>query len=205
VFHYDLSDRLIAETDPSGNLKVEYVYLEGRPLAQIRHTGPSEAAYYFHDDHLGTPKMMTNNTGTVVWRVETDPFGNEIGTPIKTVENNLRFPGQYRDEETGLNQNYFRDYDPRTGRYIQTDPIGLAGGMNLYGYVQGNPINFIDPFGLEFISPEEGQRIVDIARTWKGIPYYPGGGKKSSMDKADCSGATWKIYEEAKFPYDYST
>ena len=73
VFHYDLSDRLIAETDQTGNLKVEYIYLEGRPLAQIRHTGSSEAAYYYHDDHLGTPKMMTDGTGTVVWRVERDP------------------------------------------------------------------------------------------------------------------------------------
>jgi RHS repeat-associated protein len=148
VFHYDLSDRLIAETDPSGTLKVEYVYLEGRPLAQIRHTGSSEAAYYYHDDHLGTPKMMTNGTGTVVWRVETDPFGNEIGTPVKTVENNLRFPGQYRDEETGLHQNYFRDYDPKTGRYVQADPIGLRGGMNLYPYAENSPVNKIDPLGL---------------------------------------------------------
>jgi RHS repeat-associated protein len=148
VFHYDLSNRLIAETDQSGNLKVEYVYLEGRPLAQIRHTGSSEAAYYYHADHLGTPKMMTDTAGAVVWRVETDAFGNEIGAPIKTVENNLRFPGQYYDSETGLHQNYFRDYDPKTGRYIQADPIGLAGGMNLYPYVQYNPVNFVDPMGL---------------------------------------------------------
>jgi RHS repeat-associated protein len=148
VFHYDLSDRLIAETDPSGNLKVEYVYLEGRPLAQIRHTGPSEAAYYYHADHLGTPRMMTSGSGTVVWRVETDPFGNEIGTPLTTVENNLRFPGQYFDTETGLHQNYFRDYDPKTGRYIQADPLGLEGGVNPYGYVSANPLSAIDPFGL---------------------------------------------------------
>ena len=66
VFHYDLSDRLIAETDGQGNLKVEYVYLEGRPLAQIRHTGSSEAAYYYHDDHLGTPKMMTDASQALV-------------------------------------------------------------------------------------------------------------------------------------------
>jgi RHS repeat-associated protein len=148
VFHYDLSDRLIAETDGQGTLKVEYVYLEGRPLAQIRHTGSSETAYYYHDDHLGTPKMMTDSTGAVVWRVETDPFGNEIGTPIKTVENNLRFPGQYFDSETGLHQNYFRDYDPKTGRYIEPDPIGLAGGMNPYAYVGANPVRFSDPLGL---------------------------------------------------------
>jgi len=173
VFHYDISDRLIAETDGQGNLKVEYVYLEDRPLAQIRHTGSSEAAYYYHDDHLGTPKMMTDANGAVVWRVETDPFGNEIGTPVKTVENNLRFPGQYFDQETGLHQNYFRDYDPKTGRYIQADPIGIrgllisrelydqkdginaipdlmhfnVGQLNIYAYTLNNPINRIDPSG----------------------------------------------------------
>jgi RHS repeat-associated protein len=57
-------------------------------------------------------------------------------------------PGQYFDQETGLHYNYFRDYDPRTGRYVEADPIGLAGGMNLYTYVKGNPINLIDPNGL---------------------------------------------------------
>jgi RHS repeat-associated protein len=148
MFHYDLEGRLIVETEPSGNLKVEYIYLEGRPLAQIRHTGSSEATYYYHDDHFGTPKMMTDGTGTVVWRVETDPFGNEIGTPLMTVENNLRFPGQYFDAETGLHQNYFRDYDPKTGRYIQADPIGLKGGVNTYAYVENSPATKIDPLGL---------------------------------------------------------
>jgi RHS repeat-associated protein len=80
------------------------------------------------------------------------------------VENNLRFPGQYFDAETGLHQNYFRDYDPKTGRYIQADPIGLAGGvnpyiyvdsvgkpspdLNLYAYTGNSPINYIDPYGL---------------------------------------------------------
>ena len=57
------------------------------------------------------------------------------------------FPGQYRDEETGLNQNYFRDYDPKTGRYIQADPIGLAGGMNPYSYANQNPLQYADPIG----------------------------------------------------------
>jgi RHS repeat-associated protein len=151
VLHYDLMDRLIAETDGQGNLKVEYVYLEGRPLAQIRHTGSSEASYYYHTDHLGTPKMMTSTTGTVVWHVETDPFGNEIGTPIKTVENNLRFPGQYFDAETGLHYNYFRDYDPKTGRYIQPDPIGLKGGINRYPYAENSPVSKVDPFGLQVV------------------------------------------------------
>ncbi|SEB18877.1 RHS repeat-associated core domain-containing protein, partial [Marinobacterium iners] len=61
---------------------------------------------------------------------------------------NLRFPGQYFDSETGLHYNYYRDYDPATGRYIESDPIGLAGGLNSYAYVQNNPANWLDPWGL---------------------------------------------------------
>jgi RHS repeat-associated protein len=168
VFHYDLSGRLIEETDGAGNLLVDYVYLEGTPLAMVRKTGTTEATYYYHTDHLGTPKTMTDQLQTIVWKVDTDPFGNEVGTPIKTIENNLRFPGQYFDQETGLHQNYFRDYDPKTGRYIQPDPIGLKGGINPYSYSKQNPVNRIDKLGLEDCSEkdcESGEWIMDQGGT----------------------------------------
>jgi RHS repeat-associated protein len=113
----------------------------------------TEAVYWHHNDHLGTPQALTDINGTVVWTMSQTPFGiatvNEDpdGDGI-TVTNNFRFPGQYFDAETGLNYNYFRSYDPSTGRYTQHDPIGLNGVMNPFGYVNGNPVVYIDSYGL---------------------------------------------------------
>ena len=110
--------------------------------------------YYIHTDHLNTPRLIVNQAQQAVWRWDqAEPFGtypaNENPSGLGVFENNLRFPGQYFDKETGLHYNYFRDYDPPTGRYIQSDPIGLAGGINNYSYVRGNPISKMDPRGLE--------------------------------------------------------
>jgi len=83
----------------------------------------------------------------VVWQAAYLPFG-QAQIVTGTVTNNLRFPGQYYDSETGLHYNWNRYYDPEVGRYISADPIGLNGGMNLYAYVQNNPVNWVDPWGL---------------------------------------------------------
>lgn len=110
--------------------------------------------YFIHNDHLGTPQMLTDMDQKVVWQVESQtPFGETMVNEDpdgdgQTVEFNVRAPGQYYDKETGLNYNYFRYYDPTTGRYITSDPIGLAGGINTYAYVGGNPLSWIDPYGL---------------------------------------------------------
>lgn len=90
---------------------------------------------------------MTDASRTVVWSADYKPFG-EATVTVSTITNNLRFPGQYYDAETGLHYNYYRDYNPITGTYIQADPIGLEGGPHLYVYVANNPINFKDPKGL---------------------------------------------------------
>ncbi|WP_207232145.1 RHS repeat-associated core domain-containing protein [Corallincola spongiicola] len=86
----------------------------------------------------------------------------------KKIYFNMRFPGQYYDYESGLHYNYFRDYDPETGRYIQSDPIGLNGGLNTYGYVGRNPTGFVDPLGLLVWSQSYGGSIVKNGTTLSG-------------------------------------
>ena len=109
--------------------------------------------YYVHTDHLGTPRLLTDDSQTIVWRWDSAPFGDTAANDDPdgdgtAVTFNLRFPGQYYDGETGQHYNYFRDYDPSVGRYVQSDPIGLEGGINTYGYVSGNPLFWTDPLGL---------------------------------------------------------
>ncbi|MBI5591469.1 MAG: RHS domain-containing protein, partial [Deltaproteobacteria bacterium] len=142
---YDLNSRLIAETLLDGTVLREYIYLDGEPIA-LREYQTNPGTYYFINDHLGTPKQLVTATATIAWQAAYLPFG-KAQIQLETVKNNLRFPGQYFDEETGLHYNWHRFYDPETGRYISADPIGLDGGMNLYAYVLNNPVNLIDPSG----------------------------------------------------------
>jgi RHS repeat-associated protein len=104
--------------------------------------------YYVHNDHLGTPQVMTDRGGSIVWHATYDPFGMADVDTASTIEMNVRFPGQYFDIETGLQYNYFRYYDPISGRFITSDPIGLDGGINLFAYVKNNPNKYFDPYGL---------------------------------------------------------
>jgi RHS repeat-associated protein len=122
----------------------EYVYLGDQLLAMIK---PGESAYYFHNDHLGTPQVLTNDSGGIAWKAVYTPFGEAV-VSIQTVENPFRFPGQYYDAEAGLHYNYFRYYNPPIGRYLTPDPIGLEGGINLFSYVANDPVNKTDIYGL---------------------------------------------------------
>jgi len=108
---------------------------------------------YIQPDHLDTPRTVTDSTQKVIWQWDNqDPFGANAANEDPDGDGqrfslNLRFPGQYFDSETGLHYNYFRDYDPSTGRYIQSDPVGLVGGINTYAYAQANPGGLADPSG----------------------------------------------------------
>ena len=138
--------------------------LEGQTVADaVRFVSSGVSApgiSYVHADHLGSPQKMTDSTKTIVWDVVYTPFG-QVHSMTGTATNYQRFPGQYADSETGYNYNYFRDYDPTTGRYVQSDPIGLRGGLNKYAYVGGNPLRHIDPFGL---TQEQINDMLDLAR-----------------------------------------
>ncbi|MFH4845899.1 RHS repeat-associated core domain-containing protein, partial [Klebsiella pneumoniae] len=143
---YGLAGNLIEELDAAtGDVLAEYIWLDGTPLSFAQ----SGQTYQVHVDHLGTPKALTDASGQVVWKASYSPFGKaSITTQGPTF--NLRFPGQYYDAETGLHYNWRRYYDPNTGRYITSDPIGLAGGINTYAYALSNPIGNADPTG-EFV------------------------------------------------------
>lgn len=123
---------------------------------------------YYHHDQLGAPIQATNKAGDVVWAADYNVFGEaRITTPAGgsvSIVSNLRLPGQYYDDETGLHYNYYRYYDTSTGRYTQEDPIGLAGGVNRYVYVGGDPLNGIDPYGLfDITNPADWPTVPDEA------------------------------------------
>jgi RHS repeat-associated protein len=118
--------------------------------------------FYAHNDQLGTPLKLTDRSGSVVWSAKYDVFGQMTLASGATIINNLRFAGQYFDEESGLHYNFRRYYDPKSGRYIAEDPIGMGGGINLYAYVNGDPTNRIDPNG-EFVQAIAIRAAIDYA------------------------------------------
>ena len=151
LYTYNQNGQLIAETDELGNLEKEYVYFNQQPLALIDYTQSNDPIYYYHNDHLGTPQALTDATQQIVWTAKYSPFGYaNIMTSL--IEQNIRSPGQYFDQETNLHYNHFRYYNSQTGRYITSDPIGLDGGINTYGYAFQNPIRYTDPDGLNPIA-----------------------------------------------------
>ncbi len=153
IFMQDESGHLIGEYTSTGGLIEETIWLGDIPVATLTPNGSSVNIYYVHTDQLNSPRKVAQPTsGTLAWRWDADPFGtaapNQNPAGLGTFPYNLRFPGQYYMAETGLNQNWNRDYDPLVGKYIESDPIGLIGGINTYAYGYQSPVQSIDPRGL---------------------------------------------------------
>jgi RHS repeat-associated protein len=127
------------------HIKKTYIYEPEsfKPVAMVQ----DGEIYHYHLDHLGTPKELSDKAGKIVWKAHYKTYGNLAVKEVEEVENNLRFQGQYFDEETGLHYNRHRYYNPSSGQFISQDPIGLLGGVNGYQYAP-NPVGWVDPFGL---------------------------------------------------------
>ncbi|MBT8067906.1 MAG: hypothetical protein KJO09_11745, partial [Gammaproteobacteria bacterium] len=130
--------------EDNGGSPRDYIYLQGDPVAFVQ----SGSLYYIHNDYIGRPQVVTDGAQVVKWSRQNNAFGDVPGTDL-IGGLNIGFPGQYYDVESGAYYNYHRTYDPATGRYLESDPIGLSGGLNTYSYVGNMPTMYFDPFGLE--------------------------------------------------------
>ena len=155
----------MAEVDPDGSVVTQFLSLDDgqrdMPIASLRRKrriGGGVELTAVHTDHRGAPVALTGERGQVVWRADVGAFGSanvhqpprSAGLPaqMRPIALNLRLPGQYWDEETGLHDNWHRTYDPSSGRYLQPDPLGYPDGPDAYAYAGGDPVNRIDPRGL---------------------------------------------------------
>jgi RHS repeat-associated protein len=155
VYQHDLAGHLLAEGALSSNTlqpRIDYLYLGERPVAML---SPATGALVFlHADRLDTPQVATAREQKMPWAAAYNPFGT-IKPIVAYIPQNLRLPGQYADQETGYYHNGFRTYDPSLGRYLQSDPIGLKGGVNTYAYALLNPLANVDTLGLRIIPPAD--------------------------------------------------
>ncbi|ALN60824.1 Rhs family protein [Lysobacter enzymogenes] len=165
---YDEDGHWIGDYDSTGAAKQQAVWFGNAPVGLVVGGGSTQTLHYVQPDHLGTPRAVidpSRNVAIWTWHAKSEAFGNSPPNQDPDLDGtafvfNMRFPGQRYESNTGLVYNYFRDYDPAIGRYIQSDPIGLSGGISSYTYAYSSPLELSDPFGLR---PGDCYRSPDIA------------------------------------------
>jgi RHS repeat-associated protein len=153
-FVYDEAGHLVGEYSSNGSVDKQYVWLDDT-LVGIISAFDGSAYQFVETDHLGTPRAVVHpSKNQIIWRWDLNPtvFGEHAASKNPDGDSlnytlNLRYPGQYYDQESGFSYNYFRDYEPGTGRYLESDPIGLRGGPSTYGYANQSPLANQDPTG----------------------------------------------------------
>ncbi len=153
---YDEAGNWIGDYDTTGAPKQQVIWFGDAPVGLVVGSGIAQTLAYIQPDHLGTPRSVidpSRNAAVWTWDVKSEVFGNSPPNQDPDLDGttfvfNMRFPGQRLDAASGLVYNYYRDYDPATGRYIQSDPIGLDGGINSFAYVANSPLDNFDEFGL---------------------------------------------------------
>ncbi|MNF58291.1 putative deoxyribonuclease RhsC [compost metagenome] len=159
--------------------------------------GGEQQLYYFHTDQIGTPLEMTDREGQIVWQATYKAWGAVEKLAVNDVEQNLRFQGQYFDDETGLHYNTFRYYDPEVGRFVTQDPIGLLGGDNLYQYAI-NAVRWIDPLGWY-----NGEGVRDLGKYHASHEHTLMKSEFKMTDVEHFSRANQSVYERVKVDYDF--
>lgn len=160
-FTYDESSQLVGEY---GTTNRDYIWLGDMPVAVVDTVGTASTVNYVHADGLNTPRAVTDSSGTTIWQwgFQGNPFGEVQPTSSTAYTLNLRFAGQYFDAEHNAAYNVNRDYQPATGRYIQSDPLGLDGGISTYLYASGSPLDSTDALGLTDLRMNQTNHTIDV-------------------------------------------
>ncbi|WP_304438480.1 RHS repeat-associated core domain-containing protein, partial [Lysobacter sp. Root667] len=177
---YDESGQWLGDYDHNGAVLQQAIWLDDLPVGLLAGAGANQKLHYIEPDHLGTPRAVIDRSRDVAiwtWALQGEAFGNSPPNQDPDLDStnfvfDMRFPGQRYDAATGLNYNYFRDYDAGSGRYVQSDPIGLVGGIGTYVYVDGSPNSWVDSSGLQavFVRPSVG-RFGRFGRFGRGVGY----------------------------------
>ncbi len=146
---------LVAELDGQGGAIHSYGYQpDGLWTTDPVFLKADNQYAFYQNDHLGTPQKLVGASGAEKWVARYEAFG-KTHPNISNLENPLRFPGQYHDTGTGKHYNYFREYEPELGRYSRSDPVDIAGGINVFKYSNNNPLKYWDTFGLTADCPSQ--------------------------------------------------